>query len=163
MGLVSIGSVIAMTAAEFDELVAEALDTIPDELAGLIDNCVIMVEDFPPPNRPSDLLGLYEGIPLTERGEFYSGVLPDKITIYRRPTLAICNTFEQVVEEGTSPWCTRSHIISVSATRDCTSSATADQAGSQAKITYAMADRQAKETTPVSRTAFRPTEVSVLS
>ena len=99
MGLVSIGSVIAMTAAEFDELVAEALDTIPDELAGLIDNCVIMVEDFPPPNRPSDLLGLYEGIPLTERGEFYSGVLPDKITIYRRPTLAICNTFEQVVEE----------------------------------------------------------------
>lgn len=90
---------IAMTAAEFDELVAEALDTIPDELAGLIDNCVILVEDYPPPDRPADLLGQYEGIPLTERGEFYSGVLPDKITIYRQPTLAICDAFEHVVEE----------------------------------------------------------------
>ena len=88
-----------MTAAEFDELVAEALDTIPDELASLIDNCVILVEDYPPPDRPGDLLGQYEGIPLTERGEFYSGVLPDKITIYRQPTLAICDAFEQVVEE----------------------------------------------------------------
>ncbi|MFT4166333.1 MAG: metallopeptidase family protein [Microlunatus sp.] len=90
---------IVMTAAEFDGLVAEALDSIPGELAALIDNCVIVVEDYPPPDRPADLLGQYEGIPLTERGEFYSGVLPDKITIYRRPTLAICDEFEHVVEE----------------------------------------------------------------
>ena len=88
-----------MAAADFDELVSQALDTIPDQLADLIENCVIVVEDYPPPDRPSDLLGLYEGIPITERGDFYSGVLPDKITIYRIPTLAICDTVEHVVEE----------------------------------------------------------------
>lgn len=88
-----------MSPAEFEELVSEALDTIPAELASVIDNCVIVVEDYPPPERPADLLGLYEGIPLTERGEFYSGVLPDKITIYRVPTLAICDTVAHVVAE----------------------------------------------------------------
>ena len=95
----SLGAVIAMEPAVFDELVAEALDTIPEELLGLIENCVIVVEDYPPPDRPADLLGIYEGIPLTERGEFYSGVLPDKITIYRAPTLRICESVEDVVEE----------------------------------------------------------------
>lgn len=88
-----------MDPSEFDELVAEALDSVPAELAALIENCVIVVEDYPPPDRPADLLGLYEGIPLTARGEFYSGVLPDKITIFRGPTLAICATVEDVVEE----------------------------------------------------------------
>lgn len=84
---------------DFDELVAEALDTVPPELAAMIENCVIVVEDYPPPDRPRDLLGLYEGIPLTERGEFYAGVLPDKITIFRMPTLAICDRVDDVVEE----------------------------------------------------------------
>jgi predicted Zn-dependent protease with MMP-like domain len=84
---------------DFDELVAEALDTVPPELAAMIENCVIVVEDYPPPDRPGDLLGLYEGIPLTERGEFYAGVLPDKITIFRMPTLAICDRVDDVVEE----------------------------------------------------------------
>src|SRR4051794_3822716 len=83
----------------FDELVAEALDTVPDELVALIENCVLVVEDYPPPDRPADLLGIYEGIPLTERGDFYSGVLPDKITIYRMPTLRICDSVEDVVDE----------------------------------------------------------------
>ena len=88
-----------MEAGQFEELVVEAIDTIPAELAGMVDNCVLVVEDYPPPDRPADLLGQYEGIPLTERGEFYSGVLPDKITVYRYPTLAICDTVEEVVEE----------------------------------------------------------------
>jgi predicted Zn-dependent protease with MMP-like domain len=88
-----------MEAEQFEELVVRAIDTIPSELAGMVDNCVIVVEDYPPPDRPSDLLGQYEGIPITERGEFYSGVLPDKITVYRYPTLAICDTVEDVVEE----------------------------------------------------------------
>jgi predicted Zn-dependent protease with MMP-like domain len=91
--------VIVMEAEQFEELVVRAIDTIPPELAGMVDNCVIVVEDYPPPDRPSDLLGQYEGIPITERGEFYSGVLPDKITVYRYPTLAICDTVEDVVEE----------------------------------------------------------------
>src|SRR4051812_48834919 len=88
-----------MEARQFEELVVEAIDTIPVELAGMVDNCVLVVEDYPPPDRPADLLGQYEGIPLTERGEFYSGVLPDKITVYRYPTLAVCDTVEEVVEE----------------------------------------------------------------
>jgi predicted Zn-dependent protease with MMP-like domain len=87
-----------MSATEFETLVAEALDTIPSELAELIDNCVILVEDDPPDDLPVDLLGLYSGTPLTERGEFYSG-LPDTVQIFRRPILAICDTGEDVVEE----------------------------------------------------------------
>jgi predicted Zn-dependent protease with MMP-like domain len=86
-----------MSAEDFEGHVAEALDTIPVELATLIDNCVILVEDYPPPDLP-DTLGLYSGIPLTERGEFYTG-LPDHIQIFRYPILAICDTPEQVIEE----------------------------------------------------------------
>ena len=83
---------------EFEELVAEALDTLPPELARLIDNVVVVVEDDAPEDDP-DLLGLYSGIPLTERGTWYAGVLPDRITIYRLPTLAMCEKVEEVVEE----------------------------------------------------------------
>lgn len=89
---------IDLSTERFEELVALALDEIPPELAALIDNCVILVEDDPPPDEP-DLLGLYDGIPLTERGTDYAGVLPDRIFIYRRPTLAICDTLDDVVEE----------------------------------------------------------------
>ena len=91
---------VQMSAEQFDELVAEALDSIPEELADMITNCVILVEDEPPADEP-DLLGLYEGVPLTERGDVYSGELPlpDRILIFREPTLAICRTFEEVVEE----------------------------------------------------------------
>ena len=83
---------------EFETLVAEALDTIPPELAALIDNCVVLVEDDPPDDVLADMLGLYSGTPLTERGEFYTG-LPDTVQIFRRPILAICDTEEDVVEE----------------------------------------------------------------
>ena len=87
-----------MSAEDFDLLVSEALDEIPAELSSLIDNCVIMVEEFPPPDVP-DLLGSYEGIPLTERGEAYAGVLPDRILIFRAPILAICETEDDVMDE----------------------------------------------------------------
>ncbi len=83
---------------EFEDLVAAALDEVPDELARLVDNVVILVEDDVAPGGPS-LLGLYEGIPLTERGASYSGAMPDRITIYRRPILSICRTREDVVDE----------------------------------------------------------------
>ena len=86
-----------MSAEEFELLVAEALDEIPDELAALIDNCVILVEDYPPPDL-SNALGLYSGIPLTERGQHYTG-LPDRILIFRYPILTICDTYEDVMEE----------------------------------------------------------------
>jgi predicted Zn-dependent protease with MMP-like domain len=90
--------VIDIPGPQFEDLVAEALNQVPPELARLVDNVVIVVEDDPPPSDP-DLLGLYEGIPITERDGWYAGVLPDRITIYRRPTLRICETPQDVVEE----------------------------------------------------------------
>jgi predicted Zn-dependent protease with MMP-like domain len=90
--------VIEMSRADFEVLVAQALDEVPDELSRLIDNVAVFVEDEPPAGEPG-LLGLYEGIPLTERGQYYGGVLPDRITIYRNPTLRICETFDDVVDE----------------------------------------------------------------
>jgi predicted Zn-dependent protease with MMP-like domain len=88
---------VEMTTEEFERLVAEALDTVPDELLAMIDNCVVVVEDAPPPGE--DLLGVYEGTPLTERGDTYAGVLPDRIVVFRLPTLAICDTVDDVVDE----------------------------------------------------------------
>jgi predicted Zn-dependent protease with MMP-like domain len=92
------GLVIDIPGPEFEDLVARALDLVPPELARLVDNVVVVVEDDPPPGDP-ELLGLYEGIPITERDSGYAGVLPDRITIYRRPTLRICATADDVVEE----------------------------------------------------------------
>ncbi|HWH01751.1 MAG TPA: metallopeptidase family protein [Pilimelia sp.] len=93
------GSVaVDMSRERFEELVAEALDEVPEELLDLMNNVVILVEDDSPPGEP-ELLGLYEGHALTERGWHYTGVLPDRITIYRRPILRICETDDDVVEE----------------------------------------------------------------
>jgi len=89
---------VEMARERFEELVGEALDEVPPELLGLMDNVVILVEDDPPKDEP-DLLGLYEGHALTDRGWDYAGVLPDRITIYRNPTLRVCDSEEDVVEE----------------------------------------------------------------
>jgi predicted Zn-dependent protease with MMP-like domain len=69
--------------ARFDELVAEALDSLPDWVLDRLENVEILVEERPPRREPN-LLGLYHGIPLTNRGAGYAGVLPDTITLYRR-------------------------------------------------------------------------------
>jgi predicted Zn-dependent protease with MMP-like domain len=90
--------VIEMSREGFEELVGEALDTIPPRLTQLMKNVVIMVEDDPPAGA-GVLLGLYEGVPLTERGDTYAGFLPDRITIYRRPLLSICETREDLLRE----------------------------------------------------------------
>src|SRR5690606_38666260 len=87
-----------MSRERFEELVADALDEVPEELLNLMDNVVILVEDEPPPGEP-ELLGLYEGYALTSRGWDYAGVLPDRILIYRGPILRICDTDEDVVDE----------------------------------------------------------------
>ena len=84
--------------AQFEDLVARALDEIPDQLARLVENVVVVVEDESDGTRGT-LLGLYEGVPLTERGTGYAGVLPDRITIYRRPILRICRSHDEVVEQ----------------------------------------------------------------
>lgn len=87
-----------MDRAEFEQLVSEALDGIPDELLRLLQNVVVLTDDEPPPDDP-DLLGLYEGIPLTERDNWYSGVLPDRITIFRGPTLRMVRDHDEAVRE----------------------------------------------------------------
>ena len=88
-----------MPRQEFEEAVTDGLDLVPDELARQMSNVVVLVEDDGPPDDP-DLLGLYEGTPLTERDHWWAaGSLPDRITIYRNPILAICDTREDVVEE----------------------------------------------------------------
>jgi predicted Zn-dependent protease with MMP-like domain len=69
--------------ARFDELVAEALDSLPDWVLDRLENVEILVEERPPRREPN-LLGVYHGIPLTKRGAGYAGVLPDTITLYRR-------------------------------------------------------------------------------
>jgi predicted Zn-dependent protease with MMP-like domain len=85
-----------MRREEFEALVGEALDTIPPALTEHMENVVIVVEDDPP--EPG-LLGLYQGVPLTERGGTYAGFLPDRISVYRRPLLAVCATREELVRE----------------------------------------------------------------
>ena len=85
---------------DFYELVERALEGLPPELSELLDNVAIVVDDWPDlssplvpdlssplvPNAKNDTLyGLYEGVPLTERGAGYYGMLPDKITIFRGP------------------------------------------------------------------------------
>jgi predicted Zn-dependent protease with MMP-like domain len=66
----------------FQRLVAEALDGLPEWVHRKLDNVDVVIEEDPPEEDP-DLLGLYEGIPLTERGMDYAGVLPDRITLFR--------------------------------------------------------------------------------
>jgi predicted Zn-dependent protease with MMP-like domain len=90
--------VIEMARDRFEELVSAALDEVPPELTALMDNCVVLVEDDPPEDEP-DLLGVYVGTPLTDRGQGYTMELPDRITIFRRPLLAMCLSEEEVVAE----------------------------------------------------------------
>jgi predicted Zn-dependent protease with MMP-like domain len=88
---------VRMSPQRFEELVSDALDLIPAELAAELDNVVVLVEDRNP--EEPDLLGLYHGIALTDRDSFYAGSLPDTITIYRDALLDICETEGQVVDE----------------------------------------------------------------
>jgi predicted Zn-dependent protease with MMP-like domain len=89
-------TVIDIDRQVFEDLVAEALDTIPPQLAAHMNNVVVVVEDEAP---SQGLLGLYQGVPLTERGDWYAGVLPDQIIIYRDEILRICETLDDVVAE----------------------------------------------------------------
>lgn len=89
-----------MTPERFEELVAEALDAIPDALARRMDNVVVVIDDR---SRQRGLLGRYEGVPLTERdGGYGVGVAcPDRITIFRDAILERCVTDADVVHEVT--------------------------------------------------------------
>ena len=86
-----------MAPERFEDLVSEALDLIPPDLAAAMDNVVVLVADRHP--EDPELLGLYEGIALTERDSSYAGALPDTVTIFRESLLEICDTEQEVVEE----------------------------------------------------------------
>lgn len=93
----SLGAVVDVPVERFEELVAEALDSIPAELGRLMDNVAVFVKEGSP---GSGLLGRYDGIPLTQRDRGYEGmVMPDRISIFRRPILAMCRDEAEVVEQ----------------------------------------------------------------
>jgi predicted Zn-dependent protease with MMP-like domain len=88
---------VAVSPERFEQLVADALDGIPSELADKMDNVALFIEDR---SRQRNLLGRYEGIPLTKRNSAYAGmVMPDRITIFREPILALCSTEQDVVDQ----------------------------------------------------------------
>jgi predicted Zn-dependent protease with MMP-like domain len=86
-----------MSRPAFEELVTDALDGLPDELATVMDNVAVFVEDYSPEGMR--LLGRYEGVPLTSRTSSYLLAVPDRITIYRLPIQAICETLDDVRDQ----------------------------------------------------------------
>jgi predicted Zn-dependent protease with MMP-like domain len=85
--------VIDIEPGRFEEMVVTALDGLPEELGQVMRNVAVTVEHGP---GPPGLLGLYQGIPLTDRTTQYGGVLPDRITIYRQAICAVCGTEDEV-------------------------------------------------------------------
>jgi predicted Zn-dependent protease with MMP-like domain len=88
--------VVEVEPERFEAMVVEALDGIPEELGDLMSNVAVVVEHG---QGPRGLLGLYRGIPLTRRTTTYAGVLPDRITIYRRAICAVCSSEQEVVQQ----------------------------------------------------------------
>jgi predicted Zn-dependent protease with MMP-like domain len=92
---------VRLSRREFEALVAEALDAIPEGLARFMDNVVVIVEDWPTDEQRGgheSLFGYYEGTALTERLD-YSGVMPDRITIFRGPLCEACETEDDLIDE----------------------------------------------------------------
>ncbi|WP_314647296.1 metallopeptidase family protein [uncultured Microbacterium sp.] len=87
-----------MDAARFEEIVVDELDQLPDEMVDRLDNIVFVVEDRPE-DGSLDLLGLYDGLALTERTQYGMGELPDRIIVYREPHLAQCDTEDELRDE----------------------------------------------------------------
>lgn len=91
-------SALELDAESFESLVVEELDALPDEMVDGLDNLVFVVEDRPE-DGSLDLLGLYEGVALTERGNYGFGELPDRIVLYRESLLAACRTLDELRSE----------------------------------------------------------------
>jgi len=83
---------------EFEKIVIAELDELPDEMVEGLENLVFVTEDRPA-DGTLDLLGLYEGIALTERDRYGFGELPDRIVLYREPLLAIADTLDELRDE----------------------------------------------------------------
>jgi predicted Zn-dependent protease with MMP-like domain len=90
--------VIDLDADAFEALVGEIFDELPDNMVDGLDNVAIIIEDLPE-DGSLDLLGLYSGVALTDRGQYGFGELPDVISIYRKPLLAISESDEHLREQ----------------------------------------------------------------
>jgi len=90
------GQVIDIAPDRFEDMVATALDELPEELGLMMHNVAVVVEHGP---GPGHLLGLYQGVPLTSRTTSYAGVLPDRIIIYRRAICAMCWSESEVADQ----------------------------------------------------------------
>jgi len=96
-----------MDRATFQGLVAQAVDSLPEEFRARLENIAVVVEDWPSKvqltetglKRGQTLLGLYQGVPLTKRGSHYGLVPPDKITIFQKPIEAICRKDTDIIAE----------------------------------------------------------------
>ncbi|MFV4914489.1 metallopeptidase family protein [Microbacterium lacticum] len=89
---------IEMDADAFDVLVTDELDRLPDAMIDGLDNVVFVVEDRPE-DGSLDLLGLYDGLALTERDRYGVGELPDRIIVYREPHLEVCESVDDLRDE----------------------------------------------------------------
>lgn len=93
-----------MARQSFEDMVAEALGTLPERFLAMLDNVAVVVEDWPDRSTlsvagvrsPYELLGFYHGVPQTERSSNYGLVAPDRISIYRRPIEAVCKTSDEL-------------------------------------------------------------------
>ncbi len=88
---------VSLTPEQFEQQVVAALDLLPTELIRLMDNVIVVTEDRNV--AEPDILGLYEGIPLTERDGYGLLELPDRISIYRLPLMEMCSSSEELIEE----------------------------------------------------------------
>jgi predicted Zn-dependent protease with MMP-like domain len=89
-----------MDPGRFDDLVSQSLDEIPHELAVLVRQVVVLVEDEPPADQPADLLGLYQGVPMTEQSDLIIPTgIPDLIFIFRGPLLRMCGSEQELAHE----------------------------------------------------------------
>jgi predicted Zn-dependent protease with MMP-like domain len=88
---------VRATGERFEELAAEAMDGLPEWIRETMDNVEVFVQDRAPSGQPG-LLGLYQGIPLTERGNHYMGALPDRITLFRENIQRLVRTDDELRE-----------------------------------------------------------------
>ncbi len=89
---------VEMDADAFDQLVTDELALLPNEMVDGLDNIVFVVEDRPE-DGSLDLLGLYDGLALTERDRYGMGDLPDRIIVYRESHLHTCASFDQLRDQ----------------------------------------------------------------
>jgi predicted Zn-dependent protease with MMP-like domain len=87
-----------LTHEEFERLVVDELDLLPDDMVDGLDNVIFVVEDRPE-DGTMDTLGLYDGVALTERGQYGFGEMPDRIVLYREPLLELCADFDELRDQ----------------------------------------------------------------